>query len=405
MNSKRASGSYAALVRGLIVVVLGIILTAGLWPFHAPRNNAKWLTNSLRFDRHGIAVSRSPFRAASRSAKPCSLEIWLIPTLAAGHGAILAFDSSPDPQSPFALWQYGANLAIQRYAIDDRGIPRRPWLQLDGVFHAGEPVRLTIAAGSDATRVYVNGVLAKQSSTFGLVGRDLTGHLVLANSTMDEGWSGDVSRLAIYDRELTASEITGDTARLSFDTASSVQSEGATALYLFDERDGQIIHNRVDSKTDLTIPARYCVLHPAFLRPWRSPFDQPGFLRMAWSYRDDIALNIVGFIPVGFVFMAYFSSVRGMRWSSLSVICIGFALSFTIEALQRFLPTRDSGMTDLVTNTAGTIIGVALYHVPWSSRLLNKIQESVNSFQKLGETGNVIAIRQVADDDKVSYSA
>jgi glycopeptide antibiotics resistance protein len=182
-------------------------------------------------------------------------------------------------------------------------------------------------------------------------------------------------------------------------------TKGATAIYLFDERDGQIIHNRVDPETDLTIPARYYVLHPAFLRPWRSPFDQPGFFRMVWSYRNDIALNIVGFIPVGFVFMAYFSTLRRMRWPSLNVICIGFALSFTIEALQRFLPTRDSGMTDLVTNTAGTIVGVALYHVPWSSRLLNKIQESVNSFQKNGVSNTVIAIRQAMDDDKVPYSA
>ena len=282
------------------------------------------------------------------------------------HGAILAFDSSRDPSSPFVLWQYGADLAIQRYTIDDHGVPRRPWFRVDRVFQEGTPVLLTITSGAETTAVYVDGVAAAHSSTLGLVSRDLTGQMVLANSTMDEGWSGEIMQLAIYDRELTPAEVAVHFKSGIRDQRPPItMGESTTALYLFNERQGQVVHNQMDPETDLRIPSHYFVLHPVFLRPMLSQFDHAGIARTVWSYRKDIALNVAGFVPLGFAFMAYLSSVKSLRWSSVVVILLGFVLSFTIETLQRFLPTRDSGMTDLVTNTAGTIIGVALYKLSW----------------------------------------
>jgi hypothetical protein len=311
------------------------------------------------------------------------LEIWLTPRLVTTEGTILAFDSSPDPRTPFSLRQYGDAVAIQRYMVDEHGIPRRPWLKVDHVFQKAEQVLLTVTAGRGETSIYVNGVLAGQSSTLGLVRNDLTGRLVLANSTIDESWSGEINELAIYSRELTRTQV-----ERHFETGmrdqrpTALGEEAPTALYLFNERHGKIAHNEMNPESDLIIPTKYFVLHPAFLAPLWDRFHDSGAAWTRWSYWEDIAVNVAGFMPVGFVFMAYFSSVRNVRRSALVVIILGFAISFTIEVLQWFLPTRDSGMTDLLTNTAGTAFGVVLFRLSWKQPTLSRARQSVTSLRQ-----------------------
>jgi glycopeptide antibiotics resistance protein len=131
-------------------------------------------------------------------------------------------------------------------------------------------------------------------------------------------------------------------------------------LYLFNEGSGDIVRNQADSATDLIIPEHFFVLHEPFLeRPWNEYF--PG-----WSYWKDIGINIAGFIPLGFIFFAYFSLVRSIEHPATVTIAFGFAVSLTIEVLQAFLPTRNSGTTDLITNTFGTVLGVTL--CTWSMK-------------------------------------
>ena len=184
----------------------------------------------------------------------------------------------------------------------------------------------------------------------------MTGQLVIGNApATTDNWSGQLKGLAVYDRELTTDEVsqhyeswkTGKQANLA-------ASEGAVGLYLFNEGNGSVVHNQVDPATDLHIPERFFVLHEQFLeRPW----DE---FRPDWNYWKDVGINIAGFIPLGFFFCAYFSSMRTTRSAVLFTIAFGFAVSLTIEVLQAFLPTRDSGMTDLITNTSGTVLGAIL---------------------------------------------
>jgi hypothetical protein len=382
-----------------------VVLVAGLWPFHAPRNAVSWLKNEngIRFDRHGIVVSRRPFRLfLSQNGTSCSLEIWLTPRLLTGEGTILGFDSSRDPRLPFSLRQYGASMAIQRYMIDEQGISRRPWFKVDHVFRQGERVLLAVTSGKGATTVYVDGVLAGRSSTLGLVNADLSGRLVVGNSTVDDSWPGEIAALATYDRELTPTQVTRHFENWTHgQRPTAPDEEPPAALYLFNEREGNTVHNEMDPETDLIIPTNYFVMYPAFIRPLWDEFDNVRYTWTHWGYWEDIAVNVAGFIPVGFVFMAYFSSVRNLRRSALVVVIIGFALSFMIEAWQRFLPTRDSGMTDLVTNTGGTAVGVFLYQFSRMQVLVSRAKHSTVSLHSEDGRGTALDAHQSTSPEKI----
>jgi hypothetical protein len=356
MDKGRHDRAHARIISTLCVVVLSSILVAGLWPFHTPRNGVSWLKvqNGLRFSGHGAAISSGAFRIRGpRDETGCSLEIWLVPGRTNGAGSILAFDSSPDPRAPFLLRQYGPSIALQRYLIDQQGRVTHPWFRVKGVFQGGQRVLVTITSGKRNTDLYVNGVLAGTSSDPGIIGRELTGRLLLANSTVDDGWSGSIMGLAVYDRELSPAQV---------------------VRYLFNEREGNTVRNQFDAATDLIIPAKYFVLHQAFLGTNWNQYSPSGSVWRLGSSWEDLSINILGFVPVGFVFFAYFSSVKRLGQPAPLVILLGFFLSFTVEALQRLLPTRDSGMNDLVTNTAGTALGVLLYRVSfvqtlWANRV------------------------------------
>jgi hypothetical protein len=346
------------LLRAICTFVLLGILVAGLWPFHTPRNEVSWLsrTNGILLGKHGSIVSAGSFKArASQGNNSCSLEIWLRPSRVDAGGMILAFYRPERRIVPFALRQFRDGLVVE-HNLKSR-FDKKMEMYIGDVFNIHKPVLVTITSGNAGSAVYVDGAFLKRAQSYAVSNQDLTGRLIVGNAASTTySWPGQLKGIAVYDRELSAAEVSQSfldwTKSRQLD---SVRSEDLVARYLFDEGDGNVVHNRADPATDLLIPERFFVLNEQFLeRPW----DE---FRPTWGYWKDIAVNIVGFVPLGFFFCAYFSQLRRVEHSMALTIALGFAVSLTIEVLQAFLPTRDSGMTDLFTNTLGTATGVMMF--------------------------------------------
>ena len=343
-------------------LVLGTLLVVGVWPFRSPRNQVTWVGggNGLHFGRHGTILSSGKFKAANAPADaPCSLEIWFEPDLTAASGTLFAFYAPGNPRQ-FSLNQSLTDLALRSDIRNGRYRTRTTRLYyVADIFRRGKPLFVTVTSKGGQTSVYIDGALARTAAKFPLSSQDFDGELVIANlPRVGNSWSGVLQGLAFYDQEISPTQVFHHYETWIEKGRPDVsQSERAVALYLFDERAGRVIHNQVPSGTDLYIPDRFLVLDQALLRPFWEEF-RPG-----WSYWEDALVNVAGFIPFGFFFCACFSLAGRIKRAALVTILLGFTVSLTIECLQAFLPTRDSGTTDVITNTLGTCLGVWLYRL------------------------------------------
>lgn len=353
-------------------VVVACILWAGLWPFNPhPKNQLAWLKdgNGLDFGGHATILSSAAFPAVDLGSGPaCSLEIWAQAASVRSEGTLLSF-YSPENLVSFSLDQFNKGLSFQRRFREPGGHVAEVHAGILDAFHPGRPSFITITANPPRAAFYLDGILVDRDSRLRLSSRDFTGQLVIANSPVeDDSWSGELRGLAIFDRELSAAEVLDHYNSWTKNGRPEIsESEGPVALYLFDERAGTVVHNRAGSAPDLTIPDHYLIFRQPFLKaPWKE-------FEPTWDYVGDVLVNIGGFIPFGFAFCAYFSSVRHLKRARLVTILSGFAVSLTIEVLQAYLPTRDSGMTDIITNTTGTAIGAVMYTWKVSQTVLSRV--------------------------------
>ncbi len=355
---RKSNQTGATRILGLVcAAVLCSILVAGLWPFHAPQNDVTWLRGSrgVHFGHQGTILSSRAFKLTRGEGEPArSLEIWLTPgSVWETPSTLLAFYDPEDAQH-FSLHQAYEALVLETGVETQPRQLRRMRLHLDHVFHERRSVFITIASGPQRTAVWVNGSLVKSASPFPLT---LTGSLIVANSPVsDDGWRGDLWGLAIYNSELTQEQILSHYKTwTTMGRPQVTENDHTVARYLFDEGHGRIVHDGAGSGIDLDIPQHYMVLNEKLLEPFWKEFS------WAPAYWTAVLVNVAGFVPLGFFFCAYFESARQMKRAALATIIFGLAVSLVIETLQAFLPTRDSGTTDIITNTLGTCLGTALY--------------------------------------------
>jgi hypothetical protein len=329
----------------MCLAVLGGILVACLWPFHSPRNEVTWIGggNGLRFAYPGTVMSAGELQATVPSGWPCSIEIWAQPARRSESSTLLALHTAGNPLQ-LMLRQSLTDLRVMLNDADGRRD-----FYVNDAFSSLRPVFITISSDASGTAVYIDGALVRALRGFRISAGDCSGQLVLATSPIEnDPWTGRLQGLAIYDRTLAAPEVVSHCQNWTKKGQPAVTAqERCVALYLFDEHSGKVAHNQMEPEPDLLIPPKYQIADQTFLMAFWKGFDPP-----------DIIENIIGFIPLGFLFYAYLSMRSPMKRLAVTVTVLGGLISVTMEVAQAYLPTRQSDTTDIITNTFGTWLGV-----------------------------------------------
>ena len=345
---------HERLIAGILFAgIVMATLTAGLWPFSAPTNDAQWMPgqNGIRFVHYGTALSRGSLKFPSASTTACTIELRLKPRITWTRGTPLAF-YDPADRTSFEVRQSYADLQLVTTSHLGGSDFQERSLQVADVFLKPEFL-LTITSDRQQTLVYVNGRLVAKSSSLAFSSSDLAGRLILGNSPVrNRQWAGQIKGLAVYEEQLNAATIVTHTTEWMAEGAPLFNSETKpVAFYSFRDGGGRVIHDAGTWGLDLELPARYVTVDQV-------RFEGPSSEAHDSNYKDDAIFNIEGFIPLGFIGALFFSRFSGKGSAAASVIALGFATSLAIEYFQSFLPTRFSGTTDLFTNTLGTACGV-----------------------------------------------
>lgn len=126
-------------------------------------------------------------------------------------------------------------------------------------------------------------------------------------------------------------------------------------------------YSRLTARQFLTESLFYvyvCVVVYFTLLPIVPTFDAPtynlvpfrDFIYSFGDYEKQILYNILLFVPMGF----FLPSIRNL--SLKKTVMIGFCISLAIEILQPWITLgRVCDVTDLITNTFGTLVGYGIY--------------------------------------------
>lgn len=357
----------------LLIIIIIVTLLFGLWPLNFfSENQVRWLAreDGIQFYKQGLSNRRasggviysdSPvdIRTKSQTFEPSTIEIY-VESHGEKDGGLAHIMSFHDgyPHSSLVIGQWKTELVIR--SRDNQNDARDTYreIDLDDGLIKNEKKLITIASGSDRTEIYVNGELARSYDIRSLIGVEhFCGYLNLGNSSIGHNaWAGNLYGIALYDTLLTSEQIRqhyGLWADRSVNEVTVIEPE-PMILYTFAERRGTSVHNQMNNTNHLTIPTTFKALRREIVvRFWRD---------MNWDAgtAKDILVNILGFIPFTLCMLIFLTVNRHMspRQAAFLTILAGAILSFIIETVQIGLPTRTPSFLDLLSNTAGTMLGI-----------------------------------------------
>ncbi len=361
LTLKKPGATLLAVICLLIIIV---IFLAGLCN---PANKVEWLKgrNGIHFYGHGIVYTPEALNTSAQkpiAGNSISIELIIQPQKEHTYSIerIMSFYDTGKVES-LMIGQWKSSLIIRRSAINSKDRRDFKEIGLGKILQKGKIRFITITSGKNGTSLYIDGELAKSYPDYTLANqkRTVSGRIVLGNSMSGRDyWKGNILGLAIYSCVLKTDEVYRNyQAWRQGATQTLLKNKGIVSLYMFNEKSGRSVVNLAGKEHNLVIPATFRVFKKTVLVPiWKD-------FRPTRPYFRDIAINIAGFIPFGFIlsFLLYTVKKTSGPIMYLTAILSGGTISLTIELLQVYLPTRSSQMSDLIFNILGTVLGVALF--------------------------------------------
>jgi len=355
----------------LLVYLLVSILFL-LWPFDLAllqkRNTARWLgtSNGIEFPQDGQVLSLSSTenlcgRLLMGTGITLEVRVATNSPEQTGPARIVSYSLTPGKRN-FTLGQSEKKL-IMRLRTTETNLNGMPHLEVDDVFGHSEPLHIVVAYDFSEQRIFVNGELRLQKKIPGgrFTNWNPSFYLVLGNeATGNRPWKGKILYFSIYNRALSEKEIQknyriGQVREGLLSNEKQPVSEGLVVRYSFEERNGrEVVSHSAFTSLNLYIPETIQTYERTYLSLEAiKSLETPTFIR-------ETLLNILAFIPLGFLFHArlrihYGTSVQ----TSVIVVIVGILFTFGIESLQYLSLTRYSSLIDMISNTMGIIIGVA----------------------------------------------
>ena len=366
------------------VIFLSIIL---LWPFNftffEKKNHVKWSEASpgLHFIGEGQVISPSfsrPFYENLINGKGFSLEVWIYSSNNIQHGParIVSYSLNPNYRN-FTLGQEGSDLIIRLRTENTNLNGTEPMLIVEDIFTHAKPLHIVVSYNFEEHSVYVNGSIRTTSIIPGgdFKNWDPGYPLILGNeATGDRPWLGRISYLAIYNHPIDAQGVRRNYDEIkryiSGNVVMAAPKEGLLVRYLFNEKRGGKVANSgtlVESLT-LNIPDKIQTEGKPFLS-----FSLNQFPAWGSGSFNEILLNVLLFIPLGFLLHAIISSYMDGNWRTMFfVMIVGGTITLSAEILQYFNELRHSSLVDVIANGIGTLLGVQLKRMYNACLIRNK---------------------------------
>jgi hypothetical protein len=347
----------------LLVAVLSAVFFFGLRPNgYDFSNHATRLPDpgGLRFEKYAIAYT-DPF-AEGLHAREFSIQIVFRPTNFFQDGFnFIAVLHDGDDRRQLLMAQWRSYIVFMNGDdYDHRRKTKR--IYVDAAQLPTGPLSLTVTSGENGTRLYCGGALVQEDRELRLtLPGDPRTRLLLANSAYGmHPWEGEIYRLAIHGVALEGRAIASDLPRSDqgFPLTQGMK-ERTLLLYCFDEKTGRRVLDHACGSHHLFIPQRMDPPARRILAPeW-------GILEHGRGGVQDIVLNLIGFVPLGFFLSAVLnrSGGRFSRRGVLIAVVLGFSVSLFIEIVQAWIPSRSSSMSDLLLNTLGTWLGALAFRL------------------------------------------